>query len=154
MKPHPNTKHGHSTGGYITPTYRSWSSMKDRCCNPQHHAFNRYGGAGVQVCERWLSFPNFLADMGDRPAGTSLGRIGDVGNYEPGNCQWQTDKEQAKRGTNQNKAKLTEEQVLCIRALHTPFRKGIVHPHNIAADLCMDASTIYRIVKRKIWTHV
>jgi len=154
MKKHPNTTHGHSAAGQISLTYRSWQRMKDRCLNPKHVAYSRYGGSGIQVCERWLDFPNFLADMGERPPGTSLGRIGDVGNYEPGNCEWQTSTEQAKRGEAQNKAKLTEEQVLCVRALHTPFRKGLVHPHNIAADLGIDPSTVYRIVQRKIWAHV
>jgi len=147
---HPNTKHGLSGSG----TYRSWNQMKQRCTNPKHHAWHRYGGKGVRVCPEWDSFEGFLKDMGERPEGTSLGRIGDVGNYEPGNCQWQTDKEQAKRGEHQNKAKLTEEQVLCIRALHTPFKQGKVHAHNIAADLAMDASTIYRVLQRKIWAHI
>jgi hypothetical protein len=54
-----------------------------------------YGGSGVTVCERWLTFENFLADMGVRPEGTTLGRNLDMGNYEPGNCFWQTSKEQA-----------------------------------------------------------
>ena len=147
---HPNTRHGLSG----SRTYRSWNQMRQRCTNPKHHAWHRYGGKGVRVCPEWNSFAGFLKDMGERPEGTSLGRIGDVGNYEPGNCQWQTDKEQAKRGEHQNKAKLTEEQVLCIRALHTPFRQGKVHAHNIAADLAMDPSTIYRVLQRKIWGHV
>lgn len=147
-------RHGHTAKGALSPTYRSWVSMKARCLDQNHHAYSRYGGAGVKVCERWLMFGNFLADMGERPEGTSLGRLGDVGNYEPSNCQWQTDKEQAKRGEHQNKAKLTEEQVLCIRALHTPFRQGKVHAHNIAADLVMDASTIYRVLQRKTWSHI
>lgn len=147
---HANTKHGLSR----SPTYKSWNQMRQRCTNPKHHAWHRYGGKGVRVCPEWNSFEGFLQDMGERPEGTSLGRIGDVGNYEPGNCRWQTDKEQAKRGEHQNKAKLTEEQVLCIRALHTPFRQGKVHAHNIAADLVMDASTIYRVLQRKIWSHI
>ncbi len=147
---HPNTRHGLSG----SRTYRSWNQMRQRCTNPKHHAWHRYGGKGVRVCPEWNSFAGFLKDMGERPEGTSLGRIGDVGNYEPGNCQWQTDKEQAKRGEHQNKAKLTEEQVLCIRALHTPFRQGKIHAHNIAADLAMDPSTIYRVLQRKIWGHI
>jgi hypothetical protein len=53
-----------------------------------------YGGKGITVCDRWLSFENFLEDMGERPAGTTLGRFGDIGNYEPGNVAWQTWAEQ------------------------------------------------------------
>lgn len=48
----------------------------------------------VDVCVRWHKFENFLSDMGERPEGTTLGRFGDVGNYEPGNCKWMTWAEQ------------------------------------------------------------
>ena len=56
-----------------------------------------YGGKGIKICERWLGergFENFLADLGERPAGTTLGRFGDIGNYELGNVAWQTKSEQ------------------------------------------------------------
>jgi hypothetical protein len=89
---HPCFKHGYS----FDPTYISWNSMIQRCTNLNHEGWIYYGGATppVKVCERWRTFENFLADMGERPAGTSLGRLGDVGNYEPENCAWQTTKEQ------------------------------------------------------------
>ena len=68
--------------------------MKQRCKNPNHIAFSRYGGAGSTICERWESFSNFLADMGERPKGKTLDRINGLGNYEPGNCRWATWEEQ------------------------------------------------------------
>jgi hypothetical protein len=89
-------KHGHTSvngKSHRTPTYYSWSSMIARCTNPNARGFKNYGGAGVRVCERWSGkhgFANFLADLGARPEGTSLGRIGDTGHYEPGNCHFQT----------------------------------------------------------------
>jgi hypothetical protein len=74
--------------------YTSWGAMKGRCLNPNSLHYKHYGGRGITVCERWMKFENFLADMGDRPEGQSLDRIDVNGNYEPGNCKWSTWEEQ------------------------------------------------------------
>ena len=87
--------HGATHGMSGTATYMSWQAMKARCSNPNDRYWYKYGGAGVKVCGRWRdSFENFLADMGERLEGTTLGRYGDTGNYCKSNCSWQSPSEQ------------------------------------------------------------
>lgn len=85
-----------------TQTYNTWSGMLDRCYNPNHAGFSRYGGAGVTVCPEWRTFTGFLADMGECPSPQhSIDRFPDQkGNYEKSNCRWATDKEQANNKAN------------------------------------------------------
>src|ERR1700722_10046996 len=75
-------KHGHSPRGRQSATYNSWHNMLSRCMNSKNSCFKYYGNKGVKVCERWGKFENFLADMGERPKGTTLGRFFDSHNYE------------------------------------------------------------------------
>lgn len=90
-----NSKHSHLEGYKRSSTYNSWLAMLARCLKPTHKSFHHYGGIGVKVCDRWLTFANFLEDMGERPANRTLDRYPDpAGGYEPGNCRWATGTEQ------------------------------------------------------------
>ncbi len=78
-----------------TRTVVSWSSMKQRCSNKNAQSYKRYGGRGITYDKRWDTFEIFLADMGERPVGTTLDRIDVDGNYTKNNCRWATVKEQS-----------------------------------------------------------
>lgn len=105
--------------------YMSWKAMRMRCSNPNDKRYARYGGRGIEVCERWQSFQNFLSDMGPRPTPKhSIERIDNDANYTPENCRWATAVEQMNnvsrnRLVNYRGEQLTLAQV--VRASGTPF---------------------------------
>lgn len=108
-------------GMTMSPTYRSWSHMKERCTNKSCKDYPNYGGRGIKVCDRWLdSFENFLSDMGVKPANTSIDRIDNDGPYCEYNCKWSTRVEQNKN--KRSNVHITVDGVtklLCEWAEHT-----------------------------------
>lgn len=97
------TRHGYApTRSTAHPIYKAWLSMKSRCTYSDRKDYKYYGGRGVSIGSRWLSFDNFLEDMGPTwGPGLTLDRIDPNGNYGPGLCKWSTQAEQAsnKRST-------------------------------------------------------
>lgn len=81
---------GHASGGKQSKTYMAWRDMIQRCSNKNNPSYHNYGGRGIRVCRRWLSFENFLADMGEAPKGLTLDRVNVNKNYTKSNCEWAT----------------------------------------------------------------
>jgi hypothetical protein len=96
--------HGENMGSTgRTRTYSSWASMMTRSEWGNHPSYERYGAKGIRVCERWKSFENFKADMGERPECTSIDRIDNTKGYCKENCRWATRKQQALNKSNTSK---------------------------------------------------
>lgn len=79
--PGPVPTHGRSK----TRTYRIWCAIRMRCKVVMDGS---YAARGIAVCERWQSFENFLADLGEIPEGMSIDRIDVDRGYEPGNVRF------------------------------------------------------------------
>ena len=85
-------RHNHRKGGQ-SRTYTAWVNMLQRC-KPDWHQRKDYFDRGISVCDRWLLFDAFLADMGECPASLTLDRKDNDKGYEKSNCRWATHVEQ------------------------------------------------------------
>jgi hypothetical protein len=92
-------QHCRTHGATNTPAHAIHSSMMSRCYNPNNSKYSYYGGRGIKVCERWHSFTNFLADMG-QPNGKQIDRTCNDGDYTPENCRWVSRKENMRNKRN------------------------------------------------------
>lgn len=142
-----NHRHGHgSMQAGQSATYRSWAAMKRRCSNPAADNYCFYGAKGITYDPRWEDFSAFLADMGERPEGTTLDRWPDkTGNYGPDNCRWATHREQI---ANSKTQKLTDEDVANILDAWKDYtgRSGRAFAREIAPEYDVAENTIRAII--------
>ncbi len=124
-------KHDQST----SRAYRIWVGMKGRCLNSNNTSFGRYSVLGI--CARWLVFENFLADMGHPPDGTSIDRIDGNRGYQPGNCRWATNAQQA-RNKRSNINVTWQGETMCLS--------------DWSSRLGVNVPTLYQRIVRSGWT--
>lgn len=133
-----------------TAEHVAWMQMRRRCESPTATQYAHYGGRGIQVCERWSEFKNFLADLGPRPSAShSLDRIDPEGHYEPSNCRW-ADREQQSQNRRWNK--LTSAIVARARLLS---RQGLTSSEiQRRLGISCHRSTMNLAIAGKTWKNV
>ena len=117
--------------------YSSWTAMRDRCSNPKHNRWVRYGGRGITVCDEWVnSFNTFLADMGPKPDPTwSIDRIDVNGSYNKNNCIWATPRTQANNRSSNVKFKWEDKGYLTVPEILRLFAPGSPHIRRAASGV-------------------
>lgn len=155
-----NRVHGHSPRNGESRAYQSWQHMRQRCLNPKARDYPYYGGRGIKICERWNEYANFLADMGECPAGLTIDRYpNNDGDYEPDNCRWATRKQQVegkrgnfikgkpgRRGSQAPWAKLSDAEVAAIRAM-----RGVKPQREIGLQFGISQSMVSMIQTGRSW---
>lgn len=125
-----------------------WRNMMDRCQDPEHPHFHRYGGRGIKVCPEWHDLAAFCAwvdaNLGPCPDGMSFDRVDNDGDYEPGNVRWMTWAGQIR---NSSSAKITMDIAEEIRRR---YAAGEPQPA-LAAEFGVSRPNISLIVAGKTW---
>ncbi len=108
-----STTHGHAGRTDKSAAYKTWCDIIRRCDSTDRKDSYLYNLRGINVCDGFRVFENFLADMGERPDGKSIDRKDNDKSYDCGhckdckrrgataNCRWATSKQQM-RNTRRN----------------------------------------------------
>jgi hypothetical protein len=103
----------------MTPEYRMWNTMLERCYNPNSSDAKDYRDRGIRVFPPWrksfVAYRDYIRTvLGPRPGpGFSIDRIDNNGHYEPGNLRWADWKTQ-NRNSRWNHRVTAFGQSLCI----------------------------------------
>lgn len=81
---------------------RILKGMRQRCNNPSNPLYKYYGARGITVCSEWEHVDKFRewAYANGYKDNLTIERIDVNGNYEPSNCTWVTQHQQASNKRN------------------------------------------------------
>lgn len=139
-------------GGSSSRLYVVWQRMHDRCSNPKDKRYERYGGRGIAVCERWHDFANFREDMGAPPPRMTLDRKNNDLGYSPENCRWATYKQQNRNRCDTIRLTINGKTL----ALNDWADRSGVKPETIRQRLksgWTDADAVFRLVAKRADDH-
>lgn len=87
--------HWHASNiNWMSKTYITRCSMKNRCKYAYRENYKYYWWKGIKICKRRMKFENFLEDMWERPLWKTIDRIDSNKWYYKKNCKRSTPKEQ------------------------------------------------------------
>ena len=76
-------------GKSLSPEYKSWLKMRERCLDETCKDYPSYGGSGIGICKEWKDFKVFFKDMGEKPfSDASVDRKNREKGYSKENCRW------------------------------------------------------------------
>ena len=112
-----NKKRTH--GAAADPFYHTWWSMMQRCYNPKHHNYHRYGKRGISVCEEWHDPAVFVEwarnTAGEKNPNITIDRVNNNKGYSPDNCRWATKVEQSNNRRNTLVVEYNGEKVIAVK---------------------------------------
>lgn len=143
-------EHSSTHGMTGTPEFRIFECILRRCNNQNASNFERYGGRGITVCDRWQGengFQNFYEDMGPKPGDKySIDRIDNNLGYGPSNCKWSTSTEQA-----QNRRNNVIESIDQANDIRKLWKTNRYTQRELADSYKCTTSTISAIVNNRQW---
>lgn len=100
-----------------TILYKRYWKIKERCYNPNHISYSRYGGRGIKMCDEWYNsyeaFESWSLENGFEP-NLQIDRIDNDGDYCPENCRWITKKENCRNRDNGKEFVYHGEKYKCL----------------------------------------
>ena len=106
--------HGHATRKHgRTKLHNRWVNIRQRCLNPKHPNYDRYGGRGINICSEWDEFANFRnwSEENGYSDELEIDRIDNNKGYYPDNCRYITKKNNSLNRHDSLTNRFTKEQV-------------------------------------------